>query len=84
MRLAPPLPRAWEVSEAFKSVAAANLPSSGWLVLSRMVPPMEPDPYKVPWGPRSTSTWFRSKRSGSMTVRPLSATAFAESGVSSR
>ena len=36
---------------------------------------MEPEPYRVPCGPRSTSAWLRSKRSASMTVRPLSATA---------
>src|SRR5580698_2762047 len=85
MPLPPPLVLPPEsVWEAFMSVAASNAPSFGLLVTSLMVPPMEPAPYRVPCGPRNTSTLLRSNRSGSMTVRPLSDTADADSGVSSR
>ena len=33
---------------------------SGFFVIRRMVPDIEPAPYKVPWGPRMTSTRSRS------------------------
>src|SRR5690606_37572640 len=39
---------------------AWNSSTSGLLKMKRSVPPTEPAPYSVPWGPRSTSTRSRS------------------------
>jgi hypothetical protein len=51
-----------------------------------MVPPIELEPYKVPCGPRSTSTRSTSNRAGSITPRVESRAALleADTGTSSR
>jgi hypothetical protein len=50
----------WSVSPKTTSVEASNALRFGAFGTTLMVPPMEPDPYKVPCGPRSTSTRLRS------------------------
>src|SRR6185437_1522474 len=58
----------------------SNRLNCGEWVTSFTVPPIEPEPYSVPCGPRNTSTRFRSYRSGSMTTFPTSAAAGAVRG----
>ena len=47
---------AWLVLDASAESSALKCVGSGWLWMMRMVPATAPDPYKVPWGPRNTST----------------------------
>src|SRR5579862_20291 len=75
IRLPPRLKPPPTVPDAVTSAALLKLSSCGALVTSFTVPPIEPEPYSVPCGPRSTSTRERSNRSGSTTTLPLRAAA---------
>jgi hypothetical protein len=73
-----------DVPEAMPSTLDARACGFGWLVTNLIVPPIEPAPYSVPCGPRSTSTRLRSKRLGSITVLPFWAIAAGVRTASSR
>ena len=55
---------------------------SGSFGMSLIVPPIDPEPYSVPCGPRRTSTRFKSNRAGSMTTLPVGVKGGAVNGVS--
>ena len=72
------------LSDGSTSALASNLAGFGAFGTSLIVPPIEPEPYRVPCGPRMTSTRAMSYRLGSITTLPFWAFAGAVSGVSSR